>query len=109
MKQSWSNGEVYSQGASADGLDAWEEVLASPKQLHGEWLIWTTGNGHHFVYPGGAYRKDLMLGYFGSALNGPTHGASKKLVLPATQQHEALDTWWYNLTDCANISDPTVP
>jgi len=105
--QGWSSGEVYSMGASADGIDAIEEAIATPKQLHGEWLIWTTGNGHHFVYPGGAYRKDLMLGYFGS-LSSVTQGASTKLVLPGTQQHEAMGPWWYNLTDCGNRSDPTV-
>lgn len=105
--QDWSDGEVYSMGASADGIDAIEEVLRPPKRLHGEWLIWTTGNGHHFVYPGGAYRKDLMEGYFGM-LSPITGGASTKNVLPATQQHEAMGPWWYNLTDCGDLHDPTV-
>jgi hypothetical protein len=105
--QSWSSGEVYSMGASADGIDAIEEAIGQPKQLHGEWLIWTTGNGHHFAYPGGAYRKDLMLGYFGS-LRSVTRGASTQLVLPATEQNEAMGPWWYNLTACGNQSDPSV-
>merc|ERR1712232_8855 len=46
---------------------------------------------------GGAYRKDLMLGYFDS-LASVTRGASTNLVLPATQEHEAYGPWWSNLT-----------
>jgi len=106
-KQPWSTEEVYSMGASSDGIDAIEEVIEKPKELHGEWLIWTTGNGHHFVYPGGAYRKDLLLGYFDS-LRPVTRGASTDLVLPATQKNEAQGPWWYNLTDCGSRVDPTV-
>lgn len=46
-----------------------------------------------------------MLGYFNS-LADPTHGASTDLVIPATEQHEGFDPWWYNLTACWNASDP---
>lgn len=106
--QSWSSGEVYSMGASADAFFAIGETFAHPKQLHGEWLIWATANGHDFVYPGGAYRKDLMENYLG-LLSSVSHGASTKLVLPATEQHEAMGPWWYNLTACGSRSDPTVP
>lgn len=105
--QGWSDGEVYSMGASADGIDSIEMVLEPPKNLRGQWLIWTTGNGHHFVYPGGAYRKDLMLGYF-DGLAGPTRHASDRKVIPATEQNENFDSWWYNLTDCADSSNVSV-
>eukprot|EP00928_Gymnodinium_smaydae_P010462 TRINITY_DN13949_c0_g1_i2.p1 TRINITY_DN13949_c0_g1~~TRINITY_DN13949_c0_g1_i2.p1 ORF type:complete len:719 (-),score=53.81 TRINITY_DN13949_c0_g1_i2:303-2459(-) len=99
--QDWSNGEIYSMGMSADGVEAGEEVRALPKNLYGQWYLWTTGNGHRFVYPGGAYREDLMLGYLGNMIKFCSHNVSSDVVLPLTQQHEAFDSWWYNVTDCS--------
>merc|ERR1712216_203125 len=34
-QQEWSNHEVYSMGASADGIDALEEIIANPRELYG--------------------------------------------------------------------------
>jgi hypothetical protein len=106
-KQPWSNGEVYSIGGSADGIAGTVEMITHPSQLRGEWLIWTTGNGHHFVYPGGAFRMDLMVGYM-DGLAGVTHGASKDLVIPDVEHNEAFGPWWDNLTVCGNLSEPAV-
>lgn len=102
--QDWSDGEVYSMGGSADGIESLLLALADPPELHGQWIIWATPNGHHFVYPGGAYREDLMFGYMGS-LSGTTHGTSMTKVIPDTEEHEAFDPYWYNLTACGNQSD----
>merc|ERR1719253_2514408 len=43
-KQSWSSGEVYTAGGSADGIEAVISTLAEPKAMHGMWLIWTTAD-----------------------------------------------------------------
>eukprot|EP00002_Diphylleia_rotans_P029642 TRINITY_DN604_c0_g1_i1.p1 TRINITY_DN604_c0_g1~~TRINITY_DN604_c0_g1_i1.p1 ORF type:complete len:622 (-),score=123.44 TRINITY_DN604_c0_g1_i1:231-2096(-) len=58
--QSWSNGQVFSLGASADGCSAWTQWLESPTWLKGQWLIWYASNSYPTVYPGGAYRANLI-------------------------------------------------
>jgi putative CocE/NonD family hydrolase len=106
-QQSWSNGEVYYAGASADGMPGNMAVTADPARLRGEWLIWTAENGHRFAYPQGAYRQDLMRGYLTFEAS-DTHGASRDLVLPKVEQKEAYDEWWDRVTVCpGDAPDPS--
>lgn len=104
-RQPWSDGQVYSIGGSADGIAGTMEMISDPPQLKGEWLIWTTGNGHRFVYPGGAFREDLMVGYM-DGLAGRTHNSSRHTVIPEVERYESFGPWWYDLTVCGNLSDP---
>jgi len=98
-QQPWSNGEVYTVGISADGMGEIALILNKPQMIKGQWWSWTTGNGHHFVYPQGMYRQDLLEGYM-HALNPLTHGVSTNDIIPAVRSHETWSEWWYNITDC---------
>eukprot|EP00929_Paragymnodinium_shiwhaense_P062399 TRINITY_DN31156_c0_g1_i1.p1 TRINITY_DN31156_c0_g1~~TRINITY_DN31156_c0_g1_i1.p1 ORF type:complete len:547 (-),score=65.47 TRINITY_DN31156_c0_g1_i1:466-2106(-) len=104
-EQEWSDGTVYSVGGSADGIAAALEVVERPKALKSEWLIWTTTDGHGFVYPGGALRLDLLLGYM-DYMSSSSRNASESHVLPNLEEHEAYGPWWYNLTGCRSATDP---
>jgi len=103
VKQPWSNGEVYSVGISADGMGEMAMILDNPPMLKGQWWAWTTGNGHHFVYPHGAYRQDLLEGYMGM-MSPMTRGVSARDVIPAIRRHEPWSKWWENITDCRTPS-----
>jgi putative CocE/NonD family hydrolase len=103
VKQPWSNGQVYSVGISADGMGEIAMILEKPPMLKGQWWAWTTGNGHGFVFPHGAYRQDLLEGYM-HAMSISTRGASQNRVIPELRNHEAWSTWWQNITDCRNPS-----
>jgi len=106
VNQSWSNGEVFTMGASADGIATLTPLEIPGIPVKGQWSIWTTGDGHDLAYPGGAFRKDLMEGYM-NLMSLPTQGASKK-VIAEVKKHEKYDPWWYNLTDCRDINNQSV-
>ena len=58
-EQPWCNGDIYSIGASADGINALTEIKRHPPWLKGEWIIWSAYRGYPIIFPGGAYRKSL--------------------------------------------------
>jgi len=106
-KQEWSNGEVYTVGVSADGLNEATQVIGAPPMLKGQWWMWTTANGHHFSYPGGAYRQDMVDGYM-NFMDLEIHKAGGR-VIHEMKEHEGFSNWWYNLTVCEDdtkLDDP---
>jgi len=105
--QDWSDGTIFSAGASADGIAEFEAVLADPPQLRGQWIMWSTGDGHELAYQDGAYRQDLIEGYMGF-MSILTHGKSK-LVIPEVKEHEPYTDWWANLTACRDVTRPQDP
>lgn len=104
INQTWSDGQVFTVGASADGIGELVLSLDPHPALKGQWITVAPYDGHDFAYPGGAYRKDLIEGYLG-AMAVPIHGVSKS-VIDQVQTHEAFDEWWSPLTVCYNTSDP---
>jgi len=106
VKQPWSNGEVFTMGASADGIATLTPIEIPGIPVKGQWSIWTTGDGHGLSYTGGAFRKDLLDGYM-NTMSLFTHGAAKT-VLSEVKENEQYGPWWYNLTDCRDIDDFSV-
>ncbi|KAJ1426895.1 X-Pro dipeptidyl-peptidase-domain-containing protein [Ochromonadaceae sp. CCMP2298] len=60
VQQPWSNGEIYTFGASADGLGAFTTVHNSPAWLKAQYFIWTSSIGYDVFYPGGALLQELV-------------------------------------------------
>lgn len=106
-EQPWSNGEVFTAGISADGINEAMEVIAAPASLKGQMWMWTTANGHQFVYDGGAYRQDVLDGYL-NFMNLMTHGEGKKVIQQA-RANEAYDDWWSPLSICPFDGDDSHP
>lgn len=46
VQQPWSNGKVFSLGASADGLAAFTTVHNNPDWLQAQYFIWTSSIGY---------------------------------------------------------------
>merc|ERR1719445_2071190 len=61
--ETWSNGGVMLEGASADGMNAMGSLKDKPSWVHGAFLIWATGDGYMTTYPGGAFRQALVRGW----------------------------------------------
>jgi len=104
INQSWSDGQVYTVGASADGIGQLVLSLDPHPALKGQWVTVAPYDGHDFAYPGGGYRKDLVEGYLG-AMTIPIHGVSKS-VIAQVKTNEAYDEWWSGVTVCYNTSEP---
>lgn len=96
-KQNWSNGEVVTMGISADGINEAAQVITAPPQLKGQWWMWTTGNGHHFSYPGGAFRQDLIEGYMHFMNHILIHGDGDKMIAEV-KENEVYSHWWDAIT-----------
>jgi predicted acyl esterase len=52
VQQPWSNGKVYSFGASADGLAAFTTVNKDTTWLQAQYFIWSSSIGYDVFYPG---------------------------------------------------------
>ena len=92
-KQSWSNGNVFSIGVSADGCGTGAMILSQPSQLKGQIIMWASLDGHETAFPGGIFREGLVTGWM--TLMAPlTRGTSLKKTLPDIIAHEALSDWW---------------
>ena len=60
VQQPWSNGEIFTFGASADGLGAFTTVTNQPEWLKAQYFIWTSSIGYDVFYPGGTMVQELI-------------------------------------------------
>lgn len=104
IAQKWSNGDVFTAGASADGINEAVEVLGPSPSLKGQWWMWTTGNGHDFAFDGGAYRRDIVEGYF-EFMSPEIHFAGKR-IRDEVKKNEPFSDWWTNVTVCTDDQHP---
>lgn len=70
VQQPWSNGEVYSFGASADGIAAFTTVNNSPSWLRNQYFIWTTSIGYPVFFPQGAMMGELVDSWIHGTVDG---------------------------------------
>jgi len=91
--QDWSNGQVLSVGASADGCAALTQIIDKPKWLRGMFIQIATGDAYKSLYQGGAFRESLVGGWMG-AMSIMTHGWSFSHTLPDILDHEQLSSWY---------------
>ena len=71
VQQPWSNGEVYTFGASADGLGAFTTVSNQPSWLKAQYFIWTSSIGYDVFYPGGTMVYELINSWIKGTVEGP--------------------------------------
>ena len=60
VQQPWSDGKIYSVGASADGLAAFTTVHMAPQWLRAQYYIWSSSIGYDVFYPGGTLVGELV-------------------------------------------------
>ena len=66
LKQEWSNGQIMTFGASADGIASLQVPKTSPEWLKGQYITWATSKIYQILFPFGAYKQktaeDWLLG-----------------------------------------------
>jgi hypothetical protein len=66
VQQPWSNGKVYTLGASADGIESLQTPKTEPSWLAGQYIIWATSRMYEVLFPYGTYKQktaeDWLLG-----------------------------------------------
>lgn len=89
VKQGWSNGVVFSMGASADGLAAFTMPENNPEWLKAQYFIWTSSVGYDVVYPNGAYLEALANMWIRSTV---PDDADQSLQI--IRENEMKTSWW---------------
>jgi hypothetical protein len=92
-EQKWSDGRVYTVGASADGIASLLVPLDPSSNLSGQFVIWATANAYNTIYPGGAYRSGLIDGWLESTVPNQAPG----LIKDVRKKEAALDQWWLDV------------
>jgi predicted acyl esterase len=100
-KQPWSNGVVFGNGVSADGICAVTELLYQPKWLKSQFIVWTSADGHNTCFQGGAFRESLIEGWLTLILR-PEYVQQVKL-------QEAYSPWWDNITVSGKFNKIKIP
>jgi len=57
VKQDWSNGEVYSFGASADGMGSFQTIKNNPSWLAAQYIAWAPAAMYKILVPYGTYKE----------------------------------------------------
>ena len=91
-KQSWSNGQVGTYGASAEGIVQFMAMKAAPAQLRCVNVAVPTDDVYTGIYPGGAWRTDLTTNWLA--------GLGAAGVIATWKSHEVHDGYW----DAATLS-----
>lgn len=90
-EQSWSDGQVLTVGASADGLASLEEVIDKPPWLVGQFVIFASDHGHGVAFPGYAFRQQLITHWLADTVKDSAYW------IETIQSHESNSLWWHDL------------
>jgi hypothetical protein len=88
--QSWSNGDIFTVGISADANSAYADFQIDNPYIKGGYEMWGSGFGHETAYWGGAYRYDLISHWLLTLNTCPNAPEIEKEV----RQNEPYNEWW---------------
>ena len=89
-EQKWSNGQVYTVGASADGIASLLVPIDPSTDLSGQFVIFATAEAYNTIYPGGAYRAALIDGWLKDTV--PSQAACVLSCASCTRAD--IPFWW---------------
>jgi len=90
VQQPWSNGIVYTFGASADGLAAFTTTQNKPTWLGAQYFIWASSIGYDVFYPGGTMVEELI----DSWIHGTVDGTWAEVCYESIRYNEMRTDWW---------------
>ena len=100
IQQPWSNGVIYSFGASADGLGAFTTNYNQPSWLSSQYYVWTSSIGYEVIYPNGAQLYNLLWRW----LSGTVRPDDLDRCWNEFLQNEARTSWWDDLSFTGNYN-----
>ena len=105
-EQKWSDGRVFTVGASADGIASLLVPLDPTAKLSGQFVIFATADAYNTIFPGGAYRAALIDGW----LKGTVRSQSAELI-QLTRSEESFygNPWWEVVSAAGKFDMLTAP
>lgn len=89
VQQPWSNGKIFTIGASADGLAAFRTPDSNPEWLKAQYFIWSSAQGYEIIYPNGAYLAALADMWIRSTVPDQADDLLKIIA-----ENEMKTDWW---------------
>jgi len=107
--QSWSNGKVFSLGASADGIASLQMIVNPVEQLAAQYIMWAPAAMYDILFPHGCYKQETTENWlFGLTMPNPDVVYDN---IKTVYENEAHTDYWKgietNPEKVANVNFPT--
>ena len=103
--QSWTNGEVFLTGVSADAIDSTMTISAPHPSTRAQVLIFTSSQAWETFFIGGAYREALVDGWLDSTVK----SQAQKLIPFVHSQEAPSLPWWTTVNGTKYFKNVTWP
>lgn len=58
VQQEWSNGQIFTIGASADGIASMQTPVNNPEWLGAQYIMWAPADMYDILFPVGTYKQE---------------------------------------------------
>jgi len=94
VQQPWSNGKVYTIGASADGMGSFTTLYNNPTWLDSQYIIWSTSKGYEVLFPNGAFLENLASEWMYGTVDHPEGWAKECLSQVTANEASSTLPYW---------------
>ena len=92
VKQPWSNGKIYTFGASADGIGELQTPAGHPSWLAGQYIAWAPSAMYEILFPYGTYKQETTEDWLmGLTMPNPDVVYDN---IKTVYEHETHDSFW---------------
>jgi predicted acyl esterase len=111
VSQPWSNGEIYTIGASADGIASLQTYKSKPDWLKAQYVMVAPNDPYDILIPTGAFKQSTVVDW----LNGLTYGVDDpdgaQRSIQIVYENEGPTTFWDQVSEkddfFATVNYPT--
>jgi putative CocE/NonD family hydrolase len=95
IQQPWSDGRIYTMGASADGITSIQTPHNRPSWLLGQFLVWCPATIYNILMPHGAFKQKTAEDWFNDLTL--TDESYHPEIIEIVHQNEAHTDFWRNI------------
>ena len=101
VKQPWSNGKIFTFGASADGIASLQTPMTNPSWLAAQYVAWAPDSMYNILFPHGAYKEETAENW----LHGLTMPNPDVVYdnIATVHQHEMHDDFWLQIESTPDV------
>jgi putative CocE/NonD family hydrolase len=90
--QSWSNGKIFTFGASADGIGSMQTPMNNPSWLAAQYIAWAPDSMYNILFPNGNYKQETAEDWLlGVTMPNPDVVYDN---IKTVHEHEMHDDFW---------------
>jgi len=95
VKQPWSNGKIFTFGASADGIASLQTPMTNPSWLAAQYVAWAPDSMYDILFPHGTYKQETTENWlYGLTMPNPE---VVKDNIATVYAHEMHDDFWLQI------------